>query len=257
MDPVRAVRDAVAEGKRAALVSVTRIEGEPPSREGMTFALIDGGAAHGTLGCDGFDRSAATDAARAIASGTRLERTYDWDEGSRIRVDVRPFAGGDAVPDSAAAPELLVIGGGPVARALVSLGKTLGFRVRVATRERGEDALGADEGVVVANAAGVADLAVGAETYVVVTGHDEEFSQPALRALLASSSPYLGMMGSRRHTGHLLDELRAAGHSAASLARVHSPVGLDIGAQNPEEVALAALAQIVAVRRGRTGAPLA
>ena len=103
MDAIRAVRDAVAQGKRAALVSVTRIEGEPPSREGMTFALIDGGAAHGTLGCDGFDRSAATDAARAIASGTRLERTYDWDEGSRIRVDVRPFARGDAVPDSAAA----------------------------------------------------------------------------------------------------------------------------------------------------------
>ena len=65
------------------------------------------------------------------------------------------------------------------------------------------------------------------------------------------------MMGSRRHTGDLLDELRAAGRSAAALARVHTPVGLDLGAQTPEEIALSALAHVVAVRRGRTGLPLA
>jgi xanthine dehydrogenase accessory factor len=65
------------------------------------------------------------------------------------------------------------------------------------------------------------------------------------------------MMGSRRHTGHLLSELRAAGHSESSLARVHTPVGLDLRAETPEEIALSALAQIVAVRRNGTGAPLA
>jgi len=64
-------------------------------------------------------------------------------------------------------------------------------------------------------------------------------------------------MGSRRHTGGLLDELRAAGISERPLSRVHTPVGLDLGAQTPEEIALAAIAQIVAVRRGRSGSPLA
>ena len=257
MEPVNAVQNALAQGKRAALVSVTKIEGEPPSREGMTLAFVEGGTTHGTLGCDGFDRSAALDASRAIASGTRMQRTYDWDEGSRIHVEVRPFARGDAVPDTVAQPELLIVGGGPVTRALVALAKTLGFRVRVAGRERSEDGRGADESLIVADASSVGAIPVGAETYVVIAGHDAEFSQPALRALLPSSAPYLGMMGSRRHTGHLLDQLRAAGQSAESLARVHTPVGLDIGAQTPEEIALAALAHIVAVRRGRTGAPLA
>ena len=257
MDPTLAVRDALAAGARAALVSVTRIEGEPPSREGMRFAFVEGGRTHGTLGCDGFDRSAAADASRAIASGTRLERTYDWDEASRIHVEVRPFARGDAVPDTVAQAELLIVGGGPVTRALVALAKTLGFRVRVAGRERGEDARDADESLHVADAPALGAIPVGPETYVVIAGHDEEFSQPALRALLASHAPYLGMMGSRRHTGHLLEELRAGGHPAESLARVHTPIGLDIGAQTPEEVALATLAHIVAIRRGRTGAPLA
>jgi xanthine dehydrogenase accessory factor len=65
------------------------------------------------------------------------------------------------------------------------------------------------------------------------------------------------MMGSRRHIGNLLDELRAAGIPNRSLGRVHTPVGLDLGAQTPEEIALSAIAQIVAVRRGRSGSPLA
>ncbi len=90
-----------------------------------------------------------------------------------------------------------------------------------------------------------------------IAGRDREFSQAALRILLLSDAPYLGMMGSRRHTGGLLDELRAAGISDRSLARVHTPVGLDLGAQTPEEIALSAIAHVVAVRRGRNGSPLA
>ena len=70
-----------------------------------------------------------------------------------------------------------------------------------------------------------------------------------LRALLRTDAPYLGMMGSRRHTGHLLAELRGAGVDEERIARVHSPVGLPIGAETPEEIALSALAQVVAVRR--------
>jgi len=91
----------------------------------------------------------------------------------------------------------------------------------------------------------------------VIAGHDPEFSQAALRTLLSSDAPYLGMMGSRRHTGGLLEELRTSGHSKKSLARVHTPVGLDLGAQTPEEIALSALAHVIAVRRGRSGSPLA
>ncbi len=256
MDSVGAIRDALASGKRAALATVIGIEGEPPSRAGMTFGLVEGGATYGTLGCDGFDRSAAVDAAHALESGARLERIYDWDASSRVRVEVRPLSPGDALPAAVTWPELLVVGGGPVARSLVALARPLGFRVRVALRSAGELA-GADEVVVTPDARAVGALDVGPESYVVICGHDEEFSQASLRALLASPSPYLGMMGSRRHTGHLREELRAAGHAESLLRRVHTPVGLDLRARTPEEIALSALAHIVAVRRGGTGAPIA
>jgi xanthine/CO dehydrogenase XdhC/CoxF family maturation factor len=219
------------------VVTVTAIEGDPPSREGMAFALVDGGGTFGTLGCDGFDRAAERDAARSLAGPAVREAVYDWDPGSRIRVTVRPLSPGDEVPSAATRAEVLVIGEGPVARALASLATTVGFAVRTAMPDAGATA--------------------GPDTYVVICGHDEERSQPALRRLLSSPAPYLGMMGSRRHTGHLRDELRAAGHDDASLRRVHTPVGLDLHAETPEEIALAALAQIVAVRRGGPGAPLA
>ena len=193
---------------------------------------------------------------RALRERVRLERTYNWDDASRIRVEVRPFTPGETVPGSTARPELIVIGTGPVARALSAIGKVLGFTLRAVSLGP-SDAQDADERVVVRSVAELTRLSVGPESYVVIAGHDREFSQEALRMLLLSEAPYLGMMGSRRHTGDLLDELRAAGISDRSLARVHTPVGLDLGAQTPEEIALSAIAQIVAARRGRTGSPLA
>ncbi|MBM4434089.1 MAG: hypothetical protein FJ028_03070 [Chloroflexi bacterium] len=236
MDALVAARDALARGRRAAVVTVSAIEGGPPSREGMAFALVEGGGTYGTLGCDGFDRAAERDARRALAGEPVAAAVYDWDPGSSIRVDVRVLRPGDAVPQAAGRPEVLVVGDGPVARALSSLAATVGLAVRAAMPDP--------------------TLSAGPDTYVVICGHDEDRSQPTLRHLLSSPAPYLGMMGSRRHTGHLLDELRAAGHSESSIARVHTPVGLDLRAETPEEIALAALAHIVAVRRGGTGAPL-
>jgi xanthine dehydrogenase accessory factor len=222
----------------------------------MALGVLESGARFGSLGCDGFDESAEHDAMRALRESVRLERTYDWDEASRVRVEVRPFAPGETVPGSTTRPELIVIGTGPVARALVTIGKVLGFTIRSVSLGP-SDAPDPDDRVIVRNVAELIKLHLGPESYVVIAGHDREFSQEALRMLLLSEAPYLGMMGSRRHTGGLLDELRAAGISERSLARVHTPVGLDLGAQTPEEIALAAIAHIVAVRRGRSGAPLA
>jgi len=257
MEPRAAVREALERGERAALVTVTGLEGDPPAREGMALGVLESGESFGTLGCDGFDRSGATDAARALREHIRLERTYDWDDASRIRVEVRPFAPGEAVPGAVGRPELLVVGGGPVGRALLAIGKVLGFHLRFVTHGASSDGSIADERVVVYEAAEIAKLAIGPDTYVVIAGHDREFSQAALRMLLSSDAPYLGMMGSRRHTGGLLEELRGVGHSDESIARVHTPVGLDLGAQTPEEIALSALAHVIAVRRGRRGSPLA
>lgn len=257
MDPIRAVRDAVDKGKRAALVTVIGIEGTPPSRPGLQLAVIEDGTLHGTLGCDGFDRSGAKDGRKSINEGKSLEGRYRWESKSFALVEIKPYQPGDRVYiRQAEIPELLVVGIGPVARALVALGEAMGFQVRVAAGPPapGVDEFdGADEVILTPDVRAVEALRPGPNTYVVICGHDEEFSQPVLRALMKSQSAYLGMMGSKRHTGHLLGQLRSLGFDEEDLLRVHSPVGLDLGAETPEEIALAAIAEIVALRRGKPG----
>ena len=130
MEARAAVREALERGERAALVTITAIEGSPPSHKDMALGVLASGERFGSLGCDGFDESGEHDAARALRERVRLERTYDWDDASRIRVEVRAFVPGETVPGSTARPELIVIGTGPVARALASIGKVLGFTIR-------------------------------------------------------------------------------------------------------------------------------
>lgn len=94
------------------------------------------------------------------------------------------------------------------------------------------------------------------ETPVVVLSHDPKFDLPALRCALASQAPYIGLLGSRRSQAARRDSLRDAGISEAQLARIHGPAGMDFGGISAGETALSILAQVVAVRNGRVGAPL-
>jgi xanthine dehydrogenase accessory factor len=91
--------------------------------------------------------------------------------------------------------------------------------------------------------------ALGQDVYVVHTDHDAEDLVQALEAVLPTEPRFIGLVGSRRHTGHHLEALRAKGVAEEVIAKIQSPVGLDIGAQTPGEIALSILAGIVAVRR--------
>jgi xanthine dehydrogenase accessory factor len=90
--------------------------------------------------------------------------------------------------------------------------------------------------------------------YAVHTDHDAPDLVTALETLLPKAPRFIGLVGSRRHTGHHLEALRAQGVPEAVIARIQSPVGLDLGAVTPNEIALSILAGLVAVRRrGRGG----
>ena len=91
----------------------------------------------------------------------------------------------------------------------------------------------------------------GVSVAVVTRGHNED--EECLRAVITTEAEYVGLIGSKRRTNIVLDRLRAAGAEVEKLEKVYAPVGLDIGAVTPEEVALAILAEMVAARRGGTG----
>lgn len=156
-------------------------------------------------------------------------------------------------------PRLVIVGAVQHSVALARLGVASGYAVTVvdprsafATPERfpGADVVCAWPDRWLATAG------LDSRTAVCVLSHDDKLDVPALRVALAGAAGYVGAMGSRRTHDERLERLRAAGVTAAQLARLRSPIGLDLGGRSAEETALSILAEIVAVRHGRTGGPL-
>ena len=153
-------------------------------------------------------------------------------------------------------PRMYVFGAVAHAAALARVGRLLGYRVTVCdargkfvTRERFPDV---DELVVTWPDEFLRDAAVDERTVICVLTHDHKFDVPLLKAALATPAAYIGAMGSRRTTARRTERLRAEGVSEDELARIHAPIGLDIGARTPEEVAVAVAAEIVAETRKRS-----
>jgi xanthine dehydrogenase accessory factor len=154
-------------------------------------------------------------------------------------------------------PHLIILGGVHTAIPLTQFAQTLGFYVtivdgrgRFATRERFPTA---DEIIVAWPDEAIAAMQINSSSHIAILTHDPKFDIPALKALSKTAPRYIGAMGSRETRKQHFAELRAAGVSDDFLARVHGPIGLDLGARTPEEIALAIMAEIVAVRHGQAG----
>ncbi len=223
------------------LATVIRLDGEPPSRTGAKLLLSRGAALAGTLGCSEFDAAALADAQGIADGGTPRLRTYSHDLGS-IEVYLEPHA---------PAPTLVVFGATPVANVLVRWAPELGFRPLL-VEMRTERRAGSDWPAAVTELASL-DRMLGRDVYAVHTDHDAPDLVESLEVLLPRNPRFIGLVGSRRHTGHHLEALRAKGVHEEVIARIQSPVGLDLGSVTPAEIALSILAGLVATRRGRTG----
>ncbi|RBM20760.1 XdhC family protein [Streptomyces sp. PT12] len=243
-----AALDAAAARAEAALV---RVAGGP---EGPVGALLvtPGGDAFGTLGgADALDRAAVAEATRALAAG---------------RTGAAPLAVDGAAPltlfveVSVPPPRLLIFGAVDFAAALASAGAFLGHRVTVCDARpvfTTPARFPAAHEVVVDWPHRYLDAqASDPRTAVCVLTHEERFDVPVLTRALRLPLAYVGAMGSRRTHEDRLRRLRDAGSTEAELARLRSPIGLDLGARTPQETALSIAAEIVAVTHGGSGAPL-
>ncbi len=207
---------------------------------------------HGTLGDADLDRVVARDALGELSLGRSGVRHYG-EHGEAREEAVSVF-----VESFAAPPRMLVFGAVDFTAALVRVAKVLGYHVTVcdarevfATRQRFPLA---DEVVVDWPDRLLAE--VGPELRrrdaVCVLTHDVKFDVPAIVGALATSVGYIGVMGSRRTHDDRLARLREAGVDDEGLARLRSPIGLDIGARTPEETAISIVSEIIALRTGRS-----
>ncbi|HEY2704571.1 MAG TPA: XdhC family protein, partial [Candidatus Dormibacteraeota bacterium] len=184
------------------------------------------------------------DAGAALDEGAPRLRTYTHDLGT-IEVHLEPYP---------ARPTLVVGGATPVAAAVLEWATAVGFRT-VLVESRAERLRGSlwDADAVVDRPGALDAALAGDEIYAVLTDHDAPDVVELCAQLLPHRPRYLGLMGSRRHTSHHLEALRARGLGDAEVAAIRTPVGLDLGGRTAPEIALSIVAGLVAARRGGGG----
>ncbi|MFH9071218.1 XdhC family protein [Streptomyces alboflavus] len=243
---------AAADGETAALVRIAR---GPDDLRGRALLVRPDGTYEGGLGGDlRLDRTAAAEA-RALLDAGRTGTVEMSEDGAHCPGGLTLL-----VESSVPPPRMIVFGAVDFAAALVRAGKFLGYHVTLcdarsvfATAGRFPEA---DEIVVDWPHRFLERTDTDARTVLCVLTHDAKFDVPVLVDALRMPVAFVGAMGSRRTHEDRNARLREAGVTEDELARLHSPIGLDLGARTPEETALSIAAEIVAARRGGTGVPL-
>lgn len=246
-----------AAGESAALVTIISDQGSVPRHAGSKMLVFPDGSAQGTIGGGDMERRVVDEALEALDDGALRIKSYSFRDpkqgdvgvcGGEIKVLIEPLK-----PQ----PTLLIIGAGHVGSAVAHLGRWLGFRIIMSddrpdfvTPEATPDA---DERLLGPIGEVAGKVAINGQTYVLLTTRGVDIDVHGLPSLLESPAPYIGVIGSRRRWETTAQKLLEAGTAQASIDRVTSPMGLELNAETPEEIAISILAEIVMLRRGGSG----
>jgi xanthine dehydrogenase accessory factor len=241
---------AVERGEPVAVATVISGPGQVGARR-VIWGDVER-ASDGSLGSgERLDAAVDDDVRGMLAQGLTGVRRYG-EHGERRGDELAVFVNSFAPP-----PRMLVFGAIDFAAAVARVGKFLGYHVTVcdarpifATKSRFPDA---DEVIVDWPHRFLAGIEVDARTVICVLTHDPKFDVPVLEVALRTPAGYIGAMGSRRTHEDRLERLRAAGMTEEELARMRSPIGLDLGARTPEETAVSIAAELIQLRWGGTG----
>jgi xanthine dehydrogenase accessory factor len=255
-----ALTQALDRGEDAALVTIVSAQGSTPQRVGAKMLVFADGRTVGTIGGGCYENDAFWKARDALQSRKPLLVKYDLTDdfaqetglicGGNMQVYIEPLE---------STPHLYVIGAGHVGFHLAKLAHTIGFKIHVlddrekfASPERFPEAA---EVTVDSIPDWLQRAEIPSNAYVVIVTRGHTHDLDALRSLAARDLRYLGLIGSKAKVKRIYDALLAEGMPAEYLQTVHAPVGLDIGAISPEEIAVAILAELIAVRRGKIHDP--
>jgi len=253
--PVREVTEALLallkSGARGALATVVATSGSTPQRAGARLLLRDDGTSVGTIGGGAIEQRVLSELAEVMASGQarvlRQDLTRDLGMccGGRMEIFVEP---------AHAPPHLSLFGAGHVAVPTARLALSVGFEVHVVDER--EELLtearfpGCSLHLVDPAAYFKRRESASDHDWVLIVTHDHQLDEEILGLSVTRPHAYIGLVGSRRKVLRLVERAKAR-HGALNLERVYAPVGLDLGALTPEEIAVSIVAEWVALRRGK------
>ncbi|HEY7173063.1 MAG TPA: XdhC/CoxI family protein [Vicinamibacterales bacterium] len=251
-----AVASALDRGEAAALVTIVSTTGSTPQRVGAKMLVFGDGRQVGTIGGGCYENDAFWKAREAITNRRPQLVHYELDDdfaqetglicGGQMSVYIEPIE---------PSPELYVVGAGHVGYHLANLAHEVGFRVHVvddrekfASHERFPNAV---EVLAEDIPAWIERTPLPPHAYVVIVTRGHTNDLEALRALAPRDLRYLGLIGSRAKVARIYDQLVADNIPPNVLKQVHAPIGLDIGAVTPQEIAVSILAELIAVKHGK------
>jgi xanthine dehydrogenase accessory factor len=251
-----AVAEALDRGEPAALVTIVSTIGSTPQRVGAKMLVFSDGRTVGTIGGGCYENDAFWKAREAIAN--RRPQLVHYELSDDFAQETGLICGGTMdvyIEPIEPSPELYIVGAGHVGFHLARLAHEVGFRVNVvddrekfANRERFPTA----EQVVAEDIpAWLARTQLPPHAYVVIVTRGHTNDLDALRALAPRDLRYLGLIGSRAKVARIYDALVEEAMPAAVLKQVHAPIGIDIGAVTPQEIAVSILAELIAVKHGK------
>jgi xanthine dehydrogenase accessory factor len=247
------------EGRKAALATIIQVQGSIPSYESSKILVRDDGSMVGTVG-GGCVEAEVWSVAQDVMREEEPRRLH-FNLNNRPEYDDGLICGGSLdifVEPILATPTLFIFGGGHVSLYLARVAKVAGFDVVVADdRESFANAQRFPEAEKTLAGAWeeiFPQITVNDCSYLVLVTRGHKGDLTCLRWALTTPARYIGMIGSRRKFVEIVRVLESEGVSREAIARVHSPVGLDIGALTPEEIAVSIVAEMIAVRRGATAA---
>jgi len=242
------------EGKRAALATIVSVSGSIPSMKAAKMLVREDGSIMGTVGGGRMESDVREGAMEAMRDEKPKNMTFNMDQtpddetglvcGGTAQVFIDPL-----IP----APVLYIFGGGHVGLSVYKVALPAGFEVVVAddrelfaNRERFPDAREIHSGEMDAT---LSELAPGADSYIAIVTRGHRHDLRVLRWALNTPAHYIGMIGSGRKVLSLFEKLETEGMARESFGRVFAPIGLDINASTPEEIAISIVAELIAVRR--------
>jgi len=251
-----AVADALERGEPAALVTIVSTTGSTPQRVGAKMLVFGDGRLVGTIGGGCYENDAFGRAREAILN--RRPELVHYELSDDFAQETGLICGGQMdvyIEPIEPSPELFIVGAGHVGFHLARLAGDVGFRVHViddrekfANMERFPEAV---EVVVDDIPSWLARTSLSPQSYAVIVTRGHTNDLEALRALAPRELRYLGLIGSRAKVARIYEALAADNLAPAALERVHAPIGLDIGAVTPQEIAVSILAELIAVKHGK------
>ncbi len=257
MTLLQTIAELERKGEPVALATVVRAQGSVPRHDGSKMLIYPDGRIDGTIGGGDMESRVIKEALAALKDGETRVLSYAFRDvqkgdvgvcGGEVEVFVEPL-----LPK----PQVIIAGGGHVGKAVAHLAHWLGFQV-VVTDDRPEFATpeavpSADEHIACPLSELPSRTRIDPNSYILLTTRGMPVDIEGLPSLLETSAAFIGVIGSRRRWEICVEKLRAKGVSDSDIERVTSPIGIELNAESPEEIAVSIMAEIIMLRRKGTG----